>query len=86
MLYRNIPKAPPGTMPYRASNQARQLAMMLQKNLATQERYLAGCLSLIGGIHGVWGCIASSVVTTGGLGAYRGVQRQLVRRSGAKLP
>jgi len=36
---RNIPKAPPGTMPYRAASQARQLAMMLQKNLSTQERY-----------------------------------------------
>ena len=36
---RNIPKAPPATMPYRAANQARQLAMMLQKNLSTQERY-----------------------------------------------
>jgi len=35
---RNIPKAPPGTMPYRASNQARQLAMMLHKNVNTQER------------------------------------------------
>lgn len=40
--YKNVPKAPPGTMPYRAASQARQLAMMLQKNLSTQERQTEG--------------------------------------------